>query len=241
MSRFEEIEAEQMQLLRENQTKIERLRRKLITPEAWDAYSEMSAIYENAYEARRQRAQVCAMIEGPFEHPHDANVLQKIEPLMFDSTVRMAKLVEIHGREMDREQVADLQSNKLLEHIVGGMVLGAIIGIPIWIWLGGFWAAVAFGVVVMTMVQGHAEEASRVKSQHPGAASGTATPSRNIPQATKIAVSTRDGGRCVRCGSVEDLQYDHVTPFSHGGTADASNIQLLCGRCNRSKGNRYAG
>lgn len=241
MSRFEEIEAEQMQLLQENQTKVERLRRKLITPEAWDAYGMMSGIYENAYDARRQRAQVRAMLEGPFEHPHDANVLQKIEPLMFDSTVRMAKLVEIHGREMEREQVAGLQSNKLLEGIVGGIILGAIIGIPIWIWLSRFWAAVAFGVIVVSTVQGHAEKANQMKSQYSGSASGTATPSRHIPQATKIAVATRDGGRCVRCGSVDDLQCDHVTPFSHGGTADAGNIQLLCGRCNRSKGNRYAG
>jgi hypothetical protein len=68
------------------------------------------------------------------------------------------------------------------------------------------------------------------------------THSRTIPQWVKIAVATRDGGTCRRCGSSADLQYDHIIPFSRGGSStDVSNIQLLCGRCNRRKSNRYVG
>lgn len=63
--------------------------------------------------------------------------------------------------------------------------------------------------------------------------------SRTIPQSVKIAVSARDGGRCRMCGSREDLQYDHIFPWSRGGSStDPNNIQLLCGRHNRAKSDR---
>jgi hypothetical protein len=40
---------------------------------------------------------------------------------------------------------------------------------------------------------------------------------RAIPQDVKIAVAARDHGRCRQCGSMEDLHYDHVIPWSRGG------------------------
>lgn len=65
---------------------------------------------------------------------------------------------------------------------------------------------------------------------------------RHIPQWVKVRVAARDGARCVRCGSTENIQFDHLIPFSRGGSStDPNNIQLLCGRCNRLKGNRYIG
>jgi len=45
----------------------------------------------------------------------------------------------------------------------------------------------------------------------------------------------RDQGRCVRCGSRENLEYDHIIPVSKGGSNTARNIELLCENCNRSK------
>ena len=63
------------------------------------------------------------------------------------------------------------------------------------------------------------------------------TQSRNISATTKKIVFTRDGGVCQCCGSSNSLEYDHITPFSCGGSSDASNIQLLCMSCNRSKSN----
>jgi 5-methylcytosine-specific restriction endonuclease McrA len=60
--------------------------------------------------------------------------------------------------------------------------------------------------------------------------------SRIIPQDVKIAVSVRDQGMCVQCGSREDLHYDHKIPWSKGGSNTVNNIQLLCGCCNRAKG-----
>jgi hypothetical protein len=60
--------------------------------------------------------------------------------------------------------------------------------------------------------------------------------SRVIPQNVKIAVSVRDQGKCVQCGSTDDLHFDHKVPWSKGGTNTVNNIQLLCGTCNRAKG-----
>ena len=61
--------------------------------------------------------------------------------------------------------------------------------------------------------------------------------SRSISQTTKKIVYARDGGKCQCCGSSQSLEYDHITPYSCGGSSDASNIQLLCQQCNRSKSN----
>lgn len=61
--------------------------------------------------------------------------------------------------------------------------------------------------------------------------------SRTISETTKKIVFTRDGGVCQCCGSTFNLEYDHITPFSCGGSSTVSNIQLLCKKCNRSKSN----
>jgi len=63
--------------------------------------------------------------------------------------------------------------------------------------------------------------------------------SRNISETTKKVVFTRDGGICQCCGGSQSLEYDHITPYSCGGSSVVSNIQLLCQKCNRSKSNSY--
>ena len=45
-------------------------------------------------------------------------------------------------------------------------------------------------------------------------------------------------GACLRCGSWDNLEIDHVTPISKGGSHELSNMQVLCKPCNSSKGNR---
>ncbi len=57
-----------------------------------------------------------------------------------------------------------------------------------------------------------------------------------IPDDVKLFVWQRDGGRCVKCGSQEKLEFDHIIPISKGGGNTARNLQLLCEKCNRVKG-----
>lgn len=59
--------------------------------------------------------------------------------------------------------------------------------------------------------------------------------SRHISESVKDSVWNRDGGKCVECGSNENLEFDHIIPFSKGGANTKRNIQLLCESCNRSK------
>ena len=62
---------------------------------------------------------------------------------------------------------------------------------------------------------------------------------RYIPGEVMQEVFIRDGGKCVICGSEDNLHYDHKIPFSKGGSSkDSRNIQLLCARHNLSKGNK---
>jgi hypothetical protein len=66
-------------------------------------------------------------------------------------------------------------------------------------------------------------------------------PRRHIPRTVKLAVWQRDSGRCVVCGARERLHFDHVIPYSKGGTSVAAeNIQLLCSRHNLTKGARLS-
>jgi hypothetical protein len=58
----------------------------------------------------------------------------------------------------------------------------------------------------------------------------------HIPGEIRRSVFERDGGRCLRCGSAFDLQYDHIIPVALGGATTEQNLQLLCGACNRGKG-----
>jgi hypothetical protein len=59
---------------------------------------------------------------------------------------------------------------------------------------------------------------------------------RLIPTDVKMEVWKRDKGKCVLCGSQENLHFDHVLPFSKGGTSLlAANIQVLCAIHNLQK------
>lgn len=59
---------------------------------------------------------------------------------------------------------------------------------------------------------------------------------RLIPTEVKLEVWKRDGGKCVQCGSRDNLHFDHMIPFSKGGSSLlAENIQLLCARHNLQK------
>jgi hypothetical protein len=60
--------------------------------------------------------------------------------------------------------------------------------------------------------------------------------SRVIPASVKLLVWQRDKGRCVVCGREDNLHFDHIIPYSKGGSSlVAENIQLMCARHNLGK------
>lgn len=59
---------------------------------------------------------------------------------------------------------------------------------------------------------------------------------RIIPSEVKLKVWKRDGGKCRICGATDELHFDHIIPFSKGGTSlKEDNVQLLCARHNLEK------
>lgn len=56
-----------------------------------------------------------------------------------------------------------------------------------------------------------------------------------IPEEVRHEVWRRNEGKCAKCGSQENLEFDHIIPVSKGGSNTARNIELLCERCNREK------
>lgn len=62
---------------------------------------------------------------------------------------------------------------------------------------------------------------------------------RIIPTEIKLEVWKRDAGQCVTCGATDELHFDHVLPFSKGGTSiKTENVQLLCARHNLAKSDK---
>jgi 5-methylcytosine-specific restriction endonuclease McrA len=58
-----------------------------------------------------------------------------------------------------------------------------------------------------------------------------------IPEEVRMYVWRRDNGRCVKCNSDKNLEFDHIIPISKGGSNTERNIQLLCSECNKKKSN----
>jgi len=64
---------------------------------------------------------------------------------------------------------------------------------------------------------------------------GTGSVRTAIPTDVRREVWRRDSGKCAKCGSRENLEYDHIIPISKGGSNTVRNIELLCEGCNREK------
>lgn len=80
---------------------------------------------------------------------------------------------------------------------------------------------------------------STTEGMEVGISSQSPSRQRIIPTSVKLAVWKRDHGKCVICGATDELHFDHILPFSKGGTSLTSeNVQLLCARHNLEKSNK---
>jgi 5-methylcytosine-specific restriction endonuclease McrA len=64
-------------------------------------------------------------------------------------------------------------------------------------------------------------------------------PRPSIRTQTRRRVMRADRRRCVYCGSRDQLQLDHIIPWSFGGLTCVWNLMVLCGTCNRVKSNYW--
>ena len=58
---------------------------------------------------------------------------------------------------------------------------------------------------------------------------------RKISRRKRKEVFRRANGKCRHCGAEQNLEIDHIFPFSRGGGNEIENLQLLCSRCNNRK------
>ncbi|SKC86849.1 HNH endonuclease [Ohtaekwangia koreensis] len=66
--------------------------------------------------------------------------------------------------------------------------------------------------------------------------------SRQIPRVTQFRVLKRENQICSVCGKSvkdDDIEFDHVIPWSKGGSSEENNIRLLCSSCNRKRGKKF--
>lgn len=64
--------------------------------------------------------------------------------------------------------------------------------------------------------------------------------SRSIPRDVMLKVVRRDGQICQACFEPvpdDQVEFDHIIPYSKGGTNTADNLKLVHRECNRRKGN----
>ena len=64
---------------------------------------------------------------------------------------------------------------------------------------------------------------------------------RKFSDNMKRRVYTRQGGKCAKCGGefkIEEMDADHITPWSQGGHTTEENCQMLCKHCNRTKSDK---
>jgi 5-methylcytosine-specific restriction endonuclease McrA len=63
---------------------------------------------------------------------------------------------------------------------------------------------------------------------------------RAFDQRQKRSAYERQNGVCVKCQerfTIDEMEADHITPWSKGGKTEPENCQILCADCNRRKSN----
>jgi hypothetical protein len=126
--------------------------------------------------------------------------------------------------------------------LMGGVLGFALLGAP----FPGWGMVVLLVGIILVLLRARAKRRSR---QTPHATPTTRSPYKPsrpayklsrplMPASVKRRVWTRDGGRCVQCGTNQKIRFDYVIPYSKGGADSVANLQVLCQRCTLHKGAR---
>ena len=64
---------------------------------------------------------------------------------------------------------------------------------------------------------------------------------RGFSKKEKMQAYERQGGKCAICQKhfdIDEMEGDHIVPWSKGGLTNSDNCQMLCVSCNRQKSNK---
>lgn len=64
---------------------------------------------------------------------------------------------------------------------------------------------------------------------------------RTFTEAQRIKLYQKQKGKCAKCGksfAIEEMEADHIDPWSQGGKTSIDNGQMLCRHCNRTKSDK---
>lgn len=92
--------------------------------------------------------------------------------------------------------------------------------------------------LALQLQRGRDAALERAHAEMRGEALAEVRPRESIPESVRHEVWRRDQGHCVDCGAREKLEFDHIVPWSEGGSNTARNLELRCADCNRKKGDR---
>lgn len=183
---------------------------------------------------------------------HELRLRKERDPRFVERYSLLSRRYRIYvGREgherlfqFSRRQFEELTA-RVREH--GVALVGAVGRERLW-WVGRedlFWAdddlaAEDVELLIWDRHRRQSERLHRLRKIRVHDVQADAARRERIPADVRHFVWRRDDGRCVRCGAEEDLQFDHVIPYSRGGANSVENIQILCGSCNREKGDAIA-
>ncbi len=147
-------------------------------------------------------------------------------------------LTELESVDDDQHEVGEESSPYDPEHPIRNRLKPVAAKIWLWIVLIALWTADCLIHLMLLLQVGQRRIA----------------PTRRIawPKGLKERLMRRQRNLCAYCGRRYSSHYfdiDHMDPVTYGGSNEATNLQVLCGPCNRRKGDqndrefrrRYAG
>jgi 5-methylcytosine-specific restriction endonuclease McrA len=132
-----------------------------------------------------------------------------------------------HGYDLGREAIASAAVREAADHLAKVLDLYDYL----WQWGDGYGGWVT--QVIEDALREHGFQRYR-----PDPAPKNANRRKAVSPGKIVLAMQQSNGRCVACGSTEQLQVDHIIPVSRGGTNEADNLQMLCKPCNSSKHNK---